>query len=71
MTKQLREALLQPGNYFFGIQNYAVRKMGKWIFNFIKRNAVGILWHEADVCTMQTPEENCFRWLMRLRKKRL
>lgn len=49
MAHQLRDALIHPGSYFFGMQNYAMRKLGRQLYHFIRKNGISITWHNSDV----------------------
>ncbi len=49
MGTQLRETVIHAQDYFYAIQNMAIRNDGKAIASFCKEYAVSISWHNADV----------------------
>jgi hypothetical protein len=45
----LRRTLTPAAGYFYGMQTYAIKKMGREMHGFFKRNNVHLEWHDADV----------------------
>ena len=70
MSALLRKTITDPtGNYLFGLQNYAVRQMGRSIYNFIKMNKVKIPWHYSDVFHHANINGQLFPFIKALQKK--
>lgn len=70
MAAQLRQAITSPsGPYFFGLQNFAVKQLGKKIHHFISSNNITFPWHESDVFHHENLKGTLFPFIEALRHK--
>jgi hypothetical protein len=49
MAKRLRDAVITSSDYFYSIQNFAIKNMGAQIYRFLKKNKVCLTWYNSDV----------------------
>jgi hypothetical protein len=49
MAQRLRNAVIHSSDYFYAIQNFAIKNMGSQIYSFIKKNKIGLKWYNSDV----------------------
>jgi hypothetical protein len=49
LADQLRNAVVNPCPYMYGMQNFAIKNMGRQIYAFIKKHRVMLSWHNSDV----------------------
>lgn len=72
MTEKLRDAVIHPsGSYYMGMQNYAVKQMGRKIYRFLKINGVRICWRQADVFHYANLAGKLYPFIEVLRTKRV
>ena len=49
MATRLQNTVIHSHPYFYGIQNFAIKNMGRQIYGFLKKNRVTRQWHNSDV----------------------
>lgn len=49
LSNALKSAVVSPYPYLYGMQNFAIKNMGRQIHAFLKKNNVSIIWNNSDV----------------------
>jgi len=72
MRDKLRESITKPsGAYFFGMQNYAIKQVGRLIYRFIRKNKVAVSWCQSDVFHHANIQGRLYPFIEAIRKKEI
>lgn len=71
MGIQLGNAVINPLDYCYAIQNMAIRNEGRRITRFLKQHDVNLEWHNSDVFHYANMEGLFFPMIEALREKRV
>jgi hypothetical protein len=69
LGERLRNALLRPKPYRYGMQNNALRRSGIAICRFLRRHRIKLDWHNSDVFHYANRDGRLFPLIRALRQK--
>jgi predicted glycosyltransferase len=68
LSKDLQNALINKGQYFYAIQPRAIKNQSKEILSYLKVNKIKILWHDSDVFHDANLKSKLYPLIEQLRK---